>query len=258
MCIAIYKPKNIELPSMETLKVCFSNNPHGAGFVTDILGSYPGISVFKGYFTFEDFYKKFIQNVKKEHVCLIHFRYATHGIKNKENCHPFVFYKYDKKDKYHEHTPSFSALIHNGVINNGLKNKKRSDTFWLTKQIEKGRKVNDEVFKDTNNKVAIINSDKSVELYGNWTEDNNIFYSNGTYRFDCAEESIKQNKNLTFCDCCGTIGENFFDTDVGYHFCNYCLKNEVSIKPCRHCGMGTTNDCCNSCNDLGFFTNYFE
>lgn len=258
MCIAIYKPKNIELPSMETLKICFSNNPHGAGFVTDIPGSYPGISVFKGYFTFEDFYEKFVQNVKKEHVCLIHFRYATHGTKNKENCHPFVFYKYDKKDKYHDHTPSFSALIHNGVINNGLKNKKRSDTFWLTKQIEKGRKINDEVFKDTNNKVAIINSDKSVELYGNWTEDNNIFYSNGTYRFDCAEESIKQNKNLTFCDCCGTLGDNFFNTDVGYHFCNYCLKNEVSIKPCRHCGMGTTNDCCNSCNDLGFSTNYFE
>lgn len=257
MCIAIYKPKDVELPSKEILKICFSNNPHGAGFVTDIIGSYPGISTYKGYFTFDEFYEKFINNVKKEHVCLIHFRFATHGSKNIENCHPFVFYKYDFNDKYGEHPATFSALIHNGVVNNGLKNQKHSDTFWLTKQIECGKKINNETFKDTNNKVAIINSDKSIELFGSWIEDNGIFYSNGTYRFDCIEESKKQNKKFTFCDCCGILGEDFLETDVGYHFCKKCLDNYIVLNKCQNCGNLTTNKYCNTCNNLGFSTNYF-
>ena len=32
MCVALVKNKDIDLPSKDVLKVCFKNNPDGAGF----------------------------------------------------------------------------------------------------------------------------------------------------------------------------------------------------------------------------------
>ena len=32
MCVAIYKPENIQMPSLDTLKKCWEANPDGAGF----------------------------------------------------------------------------------------------------------------------------------------------------------------------------------------------------------------------------------
>ena len=32
MCVAIYKPENIQTPSLDTLKKCWDANPDGAGF----------------------------------------------------------------------------------------------------------------------------------------------------------------------------------------------------------------------------------
>lgn len=254
MCIAIYKPKGISIPSIENLSNCFSNNPHGAGFATFADNPWiKGIMVMKGFFDFQSFYDNLFRYVGKSDVCLIHFRYATHGTIDESNCHPFTFEKFQK-----DVLTDISALIHNGVINNGEKNAKNSDTYWLTRQIEAGRSINNEVFKQTNNKVAILNGDQSVELYGNWIEDNGVFYSNGTYRFDCEKESKKQEKKLTFCDCCGILGESFFETDVGYHFCDQCLKDKITIFNCKSCGLKTTNHFCNLCNNLGKSTNYFN
>lgn len=83
MCVIIHKPagKNI---SYQRLKKCWDSNPHGAGlmWVDDSV-----LKIKKGFLRFKDFYK-FYELVKNKNL-VIHFRYASEGIVNSENTHPF-------------------------------------------------------------------------------------------------------------------------------------------------------------------------
>ena len=84
MCVAIYKPEGIQVTKRDMLK-CFQSNPDGAGF------SYidNGVAkIEKGFFTFKQFWTAFRVHMNKEAV--IHFRWATHGTTDADNCHPFV------------------------------------------------------------------------------------------------------------------------------------------------------------------------
>jgi predicted glutamine amidotransferase len=257
MCIAIVKRKDVAIPSYETLETCFDNNPDGAGFAFK-KDNEKGVEVKKGFFTFESFYKELIENINEKDTAIIHFRYATHGIKDANNCHPFMFKEFSHFDKYNEYIHNNCAMIHNGVINNGCKNIKHSDTYWLSKQLERGLEINNEVMKETNNKVAILYNDGFIKLYGEWIEENNILFSNGSYRYNAKKQSEIDNKDYMFCDCCGKLGENYFSTDVGYHFCDLCIKsNEAKIHECKNCKKLTTNYYCDTCNNLGFKIDYF-
>ncbi len=87
MCIAVYKPKEAVL-TKRTLKNCFDNNPDGAGF------AYPNdegtkIEVRRGYFGFRKFWRDYKAVQDKEKPMLIHFRIATSGCIDEENCHPW-------------------------------------------------------------------------------------------------------------------------------------------------------------------------
>lgn len=95
MCVIIYKPKGIELPSIELLTKAYQRNPHGCGLVTPSI-QYKGLS-------FESF-KRHLKQCSADEPMLIHFRYATHGSVKKANCHPF----------YDEATDTY--FMHNGVI----------------------------------------------------------------------------------------------------------------------------------------------
>ncbi len=98
MCVAIYKPANIQL-TKKTLHKCFLENSDGAGFAYLDENGHAVIS--KGYFSFGEFWRAYREHMPKE--AIIHFRWATHGTTDKENCHPFAL-------------PGGGALIHNGVI----------------------------------------------------------------------------------------------------------------------------------------------
>lgn len=82
MCVLLYKPKGIELPTREIIEACALANPHGFGFATEF-GYYKTLS-------FEQFYKSLTQNVTTDDQCILHFRLATHGSICRANCHPFV------------------------------------------------------------------------------------------------------------------------------------------------------------------------
>jgi len=117
MCIAIYKPKDITI-NKTNLEQSFKANPHGAGF------SYienKTLKTKKGFFTFEEFWEAFEPHQEKQ--CLIHFRIRTHGLTNKENCHPFQI------------KPGL-AFIHNGIIS-GLGSGDQSDTSEFNDKILK-------------------------------------------------------------------------------------------------------------------------
>lgn len=97
MCIAILKPQGKSL-SRELLYNCYTNNPDGCGFAYHTGDDV----VINKFMDFEDFYKEYVKYDGK-YTMLIHFRIATHGAIELDNCHPFIL----------NHR---MALIHNGVI----------------------------------------------------------------------------------------------------------------------------------------------
>ncbi len=97
-CLAIWKPKGV-MVSRKWLSNGFENNHDGAGFVTEIDHK---LHCHKGFFKFDDFWKAFSPFHK--YNSLIHFRIATHGKVETDNCHPFMMCS----GKY--------ALVHNGIL----------------------------------------------------------------------------------------------------------------------------------------------
>ena len=88
MCVAIVKPSGVPIPERNVLKICFKNNPDGAGFAYCRNGKN---YICKGFFTFSHFWNALMSaNIKKNEAALIHFRVATHGNIDKFTCHPFL------------------------------------------------------------------------------------------------------------------------------------------------------------------------
>lgn len=111
MCQAIVKPAGI-LIDRPTLLRAWESNSDGAGFAVRTKSGH--IDIHKGFFKFKSFWKVY---KRFEHLdCLIHFRWATHGGRDRDNCHPFAL--------------GDSAVIHNGILSKFLPHAtdKRSDT----------------------------------------------------------------------------------------------------------------------------------
>lgn len=80
MCVIIYVPKGVELPSIEELKAACTRNHHGCGFVSES-DNYKSLH-------FSTFMRRLAKRRIDENV-IIHFRLATHGSVKVNNCHPF-------------------------------------------------------------------------------------------------------------------------------------------------------------------------
>lgn len=115
MCLLVVASPN-STPRKKDLECASCNNPHGFGFAVITPN---GIVTGRGMSA-----KKVIKNfleVRKEYPnswAMFHARYATHGVKNEENCHPFKVPS--NPDTY---------LAHNGILDIDIKaGDKRSDT----------------------------------------------------------------------------------------------------------------------------------
>ena len=186
MCIAILKPKNIEIPE-KNLKQSFYANPDGAGFGF-FIDEKPHI--YKGYFIYESFIDKWnsinrIYDLKSKDV-IIHFRIASQGKICVENTHPFLSNKN-------------SIVAHNGTIFDLSKNSYRytmkddiSDTRLFIKKYINNLPVDFleyKVLRDLveyrvrKSKLIILTSAKWYiinEADGIW--DKGIWYSNESYK----------------------------------------------------------------------------
>ena len=87
MCIIVYKPWGVPV-DLETLRICFENNPDGAGYMFPCEGR---LLINKGFFTFPDFLDAW-EKTRKLHgdgpPVVFHFRIATAGQIDMTNCHP--------------------------------------------------------------------------------------------------------------------------------------------------------------------------
>ena len=166
MCVIIYKPVGVEIPSKALLNKAQYINPHGCGFCTPTQ-SYKGLS-------YNQFLKK-LSKVDKSEPLLIHFRLATHGSIRKGNCHPF----YDNQTD--------TQFMHNGILYGVRPNKDLTDSecafrWFIQPLINKYGLFSNEVTNEVNkliglSKFALMQGD-NVKLFGDFICSNDLYFSN--------------------------------------------------------------------------------
>lgn len=161
MCLIISSVTGKEIQK-EHLEAGWDSNHHGSGFSYAKDGK---LFMEKGFFIFDKFYEAYQKCIGNPHF--IHFRWATAGLKDEENCHPFVI-----SENLH--------FCHNGVLSGwSHKIKEKSDTYAFNEEILKGI-ANDTKGKDwhrnsglkwliesaiSSNKFAMIDSTGHIEIF---------------------------------------------------------------------------------------------
>lgn len=232
MCIAILNTKGII--NKDTLLTCWNNNNDGAGMIYTTKNN--ELKVFKELTNFEKFYKEYNKQRKanKESNFVLHFRIATSGKIDLNNCHPF---KVNKN----------LAFVHNGMIDIELMNNAVSDTYTFNETIIKNlgssflyneaiiRLIeayigySKLIFLNNLNEAFIIN-----EQLGHWDGDN--WYSNTSYSCNTKKAKVSSygyakyyedyySTNIDsvgdICDCCENRGSTWNDRHHMY-LCNKC------------------------------------
>lgn len=182
MCIAIHKPAGVKL-GRDVYEKCFDSNPDGAGFAWVENGQ---LKMKKGFFDFDKFHEALA--AVEQHECVVHFRIASHGNVNEDNCHPWMI------EDAHE---GFSfAVIHNGILQHRSTDEK-SDTGFFVDDIlgpllrrdpwffehDYGIAVGEKVI-GSNNKIVILRSDGAVFVLNRkaGVEDSSCWFSNTSFR----------------------------------------------------------------------------
>lgn len=186
MCLLVVCKPNA-IPKREELTEGACSNPHGYGFAMVIDGKifrYRTMSARKAV-------SKFIHMRQQypDGYAIWHARYATHGVKNQDNCHPFQVG--DDAD---------TVLAHNGVLDTFIgQGDTRSDTrVFAEDTLPKLGGVSalddDNLYRlvegwATGSKIAVltVNPNAEFQLYlineklGHW-DDNGVWWSNSSYK----------------------------------------------------------------------------
>jgi len=186
MCLLVVCNPN-STPSKDELKQGACKNPHGFGFAIDTgdgIISERSMSAKKSIARFLELREQYPNG-----YAMWHARYATHGVKNELNCHPFKVA--GEHDTY---------LAHNGVLDILIpKDDKRSDTRILAEELLPRlggvSALDDDYLYDMmsswarGSKVAVMTNDPSAlykmyiinESAGSW-DDNGIWWSNTSHK----------------------------------------------------------------------------
>lgn len=193
MCIIIYKPVGRHLPPYSTLKRCWDNNPHGAGFMYPYNGS---VVIKKGFMEWQDFViaiENELEQIETESIPFaIHFRIATHGGIKQNVCHPFPVTNSLKKMG---NTVNLSnvGFMHNGILEGLYTEQGKSDTMSFTLNVlHPLSALCADLLTDPNaNRILasstqdcrflLFNGSGAVKRYGTWKESEGIYYSNDSF-----------------------------------------------------------------------------
>lgn len=176
MCIAILNRKG--KITKKRLRICFDNNPDGAGLLWAEDRQLQSFKTFK----FPEFWKTYStlrDKLGEKGFIVLHFRIATSGKVNDENCHPFI-------------TNRNIGFVHNGILSVTDGDKVYSDTYYFNEFLKNFKPKwrgdvasmtilqnmigsSKMIFMDNLGTAWILNADAGAEEDGNW-------YSNETYK----------------------------------------------------------------------------
>lgn len=178
MCLMIVKPEGKDV-SDEHLENGFENNPDGGGYCWVDGGK---VYYRKGIFDFNEFKTSYRQDVG-ERPAIIHFRMATHGGVNHENCHPFDI-------------GNGAMMAHNGVIQIATKQGESDTRAFLRERLAPVLVPNPDAIQDASwieQIDAAIGGSKLGFLYpngrhyiigekrGEW--ENGVWFSNSGHKY---------------------------------------------------------------------------
>lgn len=207
MCIAILN--TAEAIDEQTLINCYESNHDGQGLIYAENGQ---LKIYKT-LDFKQFLNTYYEVRKQIHTPIaLHFRMATHGNIDLENCHPFTVNKN-------------LAFVHNGIISH-YGNNNYSDTYcyneqrlktlqnnflksrfireFIAKEIGSYSKL---IFMDNKSNYTIINEEAGI-----WDNDN--WYSNSGYKYSAHysyDDSFNYFDDNYFRDFYGTDLPPYYD-----------------------------------------------
>ena len=160
MCLIIHKPKNKRIPS-DILRRAKEINPHGFGLTY----------LDNGKTQRSMNYKRVNALVDTDRPLVCHFRFATVGVINASNCHPFKI-----GDKH--------LIYSNGTVK-GFGNDKQSDIACIANDVLSY--VSPDLWKPflelTETRFAIVGNGQ-VQRIGAWHEKGGIYYSKSNCFYD--------------------------------------------------------------------------
>ena len=248
MCLLVVCNPN-STPSREHLTTASCSNPHGFGFAIET----PTGIITERSMSAKKSINRFLELREQypDGYAMWHARYATHGVKNESNCHPFKVggTEYD------------TYLAHNGVLDILIPtNDKRSDTRIMAEELLPRlggvSALDDDYIFDmvsswsSGSKVAVMTNDPSAKhrLYiinessGSW-DDQGIWWSNKSHlpvvptttkytyepsAYDIIDYTITDPYYCPNCQALLDLEEN----DLWCTMCDSCLDCSTPVSDC--------------------------
>lgn len=244
MCIICVKPAGVDMPTTNILRNCWDGNTDGAG-IAYWKENDREVTIDKGFMKIKQLNDKIYSlNIQVNDLAVIHFRYATHGLVDRGNCHPFPL-----SNRIDELRASYGvfphAIAHNGVFGDMACHQTLSDTQKFIRGILSNDLISNHLdnkavrillagYCGSSSKLAILRPSKLL-LIGDFIEDNGLLYSNHGYKpviyhknyDDDYGDNCNYKKPLlkNECELCGEIDQSKVDyrDEFELYLCDKCL-----------------------------------
>ena len=191
MCIICSSPAGIQQPSETLLRRMFTNNPHGAGYMTARNGR---VEISKGFMTWNDFARAVRQEAfTAADPVVYHFRISTQAGVNPQMTHPFPLTADIRKTKMLEGGCPI-GVAHNGIIQltSDRRDKEYSDTAHYIAEFLRylvrtpddlhNEHILEAIERTTDSKWALMDASGYIATVGRFIEHDGVEFSNGTFR----------------------------------------------------------------------------
>jgi len=260
MCLIIVKKSGVNLPPLEHLTNAEKTNSDGIGICYKKNGNM--VKIKKDFKNAQELHQFLLANIEISDPLIIHFRFATHGLKDIGNRHPFPI----TKNKSLLRKPLLNcsvALAHNGVLTQFNNHHKFSDTQKLILNVLSEPSIKNNLENKAiqtlienfigSDKLAILNS--KIIMFGKYIEDKGIYYSNTSYRASVIGYQ-QNNSNLDYfhtCDGCKkTKSVDYVQVDGMYSdYLLLCKKCQKKLEKDKLYILGDEDEQCENC--LQFF-----
>ena len=194
MCIIAIKPAHNRMIDENTIETMFNTNPDGAGYMYAYNNR---VHINKGFMTLEELLNS-LEDLKKkinieEIPLILHFRISTSGKTDGATCHPFPVTS-DLNALRKTHVITSLGMAHNGIISDFEEKKSiYSDTqLFVNKCVSYLYDMNPKFLHDdrtekllepiiNGSRLAFLDSHGNIYRYGDWIENDGIYYSNEGY-----------------------------------------------------------------------------